>query len=104
MTFLAPHADLFDPPAVIGSGLEPWKPRPLTTEQWPPPYERVYAWRIKTLALLRKDAQLLAEAEAYYSTRPAEFICHWMDTYNPRKKRNKWMPFVLFWQIGRAHV
>lgn len=83
---------------MIGSGLEPWRPRPLTAEQWPPPYERVYAWRIKTLALLRNDPAFLQDTLAYYSTRPAEFICHWMDTYNPRKKTNKWMPFVLFWR------
>jgi phage terminase large subunit len=96
MTFLASHADLFDPPILADIGLEPWKPRVLTHEQWPPPYERVYAWRIKTLAQLRADPTMLQEALAYYSTRPAEFICHWMDTYNPRKTTNKWMPFVLF--------
>lgn len=45
---------------------------------------------------LRSDPSALASAEAYYSTRPAEFIQHWMDTYNPRKTEMKWMPFVFF--------
>lgn len=97
MTYLANHADLFDPPMLAGGGgLEPWKPRVLNHEQWPPPYANVYAWRLKTLVQLRADSAMLASARAYYSTRPIEFICHWMDTYNPRKQHEKWMPFVLF--------
>ena len=73
-----------------------WKPEALPHEQWPPDYKAVYAWRIKQLALLRSNPDLLKSAKAYYSTRPDEFIMHWMDTYNPRKKSGKWMPFVFF--------
>ena len=96
MTFLAPHADLFDPPAVLSNGLKPVRPFVHTREQWPPDYAGIFQWRIETLAKLRSDPKLLHDAKAYYSTRPIEFICHWLDTYNPRKQRNKWMPFVLF--------
>lgn len=96
---LTTQADLFNPPETgEGIGLEPWKPRALKHEEWPPPYERVYAWRIEVLAKLRTDPNMLAEAKAYYSTRPGAFICDWCDTYNPRRTTGKWMPFVLFWR------
>src|SRR5690606_19472199 len=40
---------------------------------------------------------LRKSAWAYYKTRPAEFIMHWMDTYNPRiVGSSKWVPFVFF--------
>jgi phage terminase large subunit len=94
--YLANHPDIFsthDAPAMV---VEPWKPHALTHEQWPPDYRGVYAWRIKQLAALRSDPVLLASAKAYYATRPGEFIMHWMDTYNPRKANNKWIPFVFF--------
>jgi hypothetical protein len=73
-----------------------WKPEALPHEQWPPNYRAVYAWRLKQLALLRGDPRLLASAKAYYRTRPAEFIMHWMDTYDPRREGEKWIPFVFF--------
>lgn len=76
--------------------VEPWQPEPLNHEQWPPDYKAVYVWRLKQLAILNDDAAMIASAKAYYSTRPAEFIMHWMDTYNPRKNNDKWMPFVFF--------
>lgn len=76
--------------------IEPWRPMPLTHGQWPPDYRAVYAWRIRQLSELRQSPLLLRHAKAYYARRPAEFIMHWMDTYNPRKKDVKWMPFVFF--------
>lgn len=96
--FFATHADIFDPPRAYDALVKPWKPHALSHDQWPPDYRAVYAWRIETLQRLRDDPELLADAKAYYS-RPAhtaEFIMHWMDTYNPRKTGSKWMPFVLF--------
>jgi len=48
------------------------------------------------LERIRSDPSLLAEARAYYTTHPVEFITHWCETYNPRKQTQKWMPFVLF--------
>ena len=91
------QADLFDPPVTTTSnGVEPWRPRPLTHDEWPPDYKGVYAWRLKTIRALRADPKALTAAHAYYSTRPIEFIQDWMDTYNPRKDKNKWMPFVFF--------
>lgn len=88
--------DIFiDVPDMVDS-VQPWKPEALAHDAWPPQYQAVYAWRIKQLALLRSNPSLLASAKAYYSTRPAEFIMHWMDTYNPRKTNEKWIPFVFF--------
>lgn len=91
---LSTNADLFaDRPPVI----EPWKPRALSHSEWPSlDYRAVYAWRIQTLAQLRGNPAVLESAKRYYATRPGEFIQHWMDTYNPRKGRIKWMPFVFF--------
>lgn len=79
-----------------GDVIEPWKPEPLTHEQWPPNYKAVYAWRIRQLDALRDDPELLKSAKAYYAKRRAEFIIHWLDTYDPRKAGSKWMPFVFF--------
>ncbi|RUW55594.1 hypothetical protein EOA32_00820 [Mesorhizobium sp. M1A.F.Ca.ET.072.01.1.1] len=80
----------------VADTVKPWKPEPLGREQWPPNYAAVYAWRIKTLAQLRADKAALASARTYYKTRPAEFIMHWMDTYDPRRAATKWIPFVFF--------
>jgi len=80
----------------VQSNVKPWKPEALAHEQWPPNYKAVYAWRLKQLTALRADPDLLDSAKAYYRHRPKEFIMHWMDTYDPRKKTGKWMPFVFF--------
>lgn len=90
------NADLFADHATVEATVPPWKPHALTHDQWPPNYTGVYAWRIATLIKLRSDPTMLASARAYYATRPKEFIQHWMDTYNPRKNKQKWMPFVFF--------
>lgn len=92
------NADLLDWRArdVAADTVKPWKPEALGADQWPPNYTAVYAWRIKTLAQLRANPAALASAKAYYRTKPAEFIMHWMDTYDPRKVGNKWIPFVFF--------
>lgn len=82
-----------------------WRPQPLMATDWPPDYPAVYAWRTKMLQTLTTDDNVLKSAKAYYSTRPAEFIMDWMDTYDPRKsptntdprlRGDKWMPFVFF--------
>lgn len=76
--------------------VKPWLPQALAVDAWPPNYLGVYAWRLKKLAEFKSNPDLLVAAKAYYSTRPKEFILHWIDTYDPRKKSNKWMPFILF--------
>lgn len=93
---MIPQGDIFAPlrPAV-GRVVKPWKPHALSHDEWPPNYIGLYAWRIDALTSLRNDETLLADAKAYYATRPGEFIQHFMDTYNPRK-RTKWVPFVFF--------
>lgn len=48
------------------------------------------------LVKLRNDPTLVKDAFAYYREHPIEYICHWCDTYDPRKKKNRWMPFLLF--------
>lgn len=89
------NADLFSDLIAIDP-VQPVKPRALAHDEWPPDYDGVYAWRMRTLAKLQNDPNLLESAKAYYSNRPSEFIQHWMDTFDPRKVRNKWMPFVFF--------
>lgn len=85
--------------------IHPWRPHPLSAEDWPPNYPAVYRWRSKVLKQLISDPKTLKAAKVYYSTHPAEFIMDWMDTYDPRKsptnanpalRGEKWMPFVFF--------
>lgn len=73
-----------------------WKPFALSHAEWPPDYTGVWNWRRKTLHKFRQNPQLFEAAKRYYSTRPAHFIMHWMDTYDPRKRTLKWMPFIFF--------
>lgn len=96
MNFLPTNGDIFAPVVAVEPVIKPWKPEPLDHGTWPPDYRAVYAWRISTLDKLRNDQAALTSARRYYSTRPGEFIQHWMDTYDPRKDRLKWMPFVFF--------
>jgi len=76
--------------------LQPWKPVPLQHEEWPPNYAAVYAWRIATLQKLKARPELIVHFRLFYSTHPTEFIMDWMDTYDPRKTGDKWVPFVFF--------
>jgi phage terminase large subunit len=98
--------DLFEWEASI----EPERPRVLTVAEWRskggPDYRSIYAWRIEKLREIRAspineatgNPVLLDGMMAYYS-QPAhwsEFIMDWLDTFDPRRKSIKWMPFVLF--------
>lgn len=69
-----------------------------TIEAWPPAYTQVYMQRAARLAALRSVP--IEGIEEYYRTRPAEFIEHFTDTYDPRNAGdpNKMtrMPLVLF--------
>lgn len=91
--YLATQADIFG--YVANTTVEPWEPEPLAHEQWPPDYRAVYAWRLRQLALLQ-DPVMLASAKRYYAQNRKQFALHWLDTYNPRKTADKWMPFVFF--------
>lgn len=91
------NVEIFGWQAMLGDNiLQPWKPRALAHDQWPPDYRAVYAWRMDMLERLRTDKALLASALAFYKTHPSEFIMHWLDTYDPRRSGSKWMPFVFF--------
>lgn len=96
MSILPSNADLFAPRIEQAASVKPWRPRALSHDQWPPKYQQVYAWRLKKLAELRDNPDLIKSAKAYYRTHKAEFIQDWFDTYNPRKQSNRWMPFVFF--------
>jgi phage terminase large subunit len=96
MTYLANHADLFAAHVEQEDTVQPWKPHALTHDQWPPNYKGAYVWRMKSLDALRRDPDLLASAKAYYRQNKAEFVMHWVDTYNPRKQGVKWVPFIFF--------
>lgn len=94
---IAGWRDYVKPPKPVAM-VSPWRPAPLKHEHWPPDYKAVYAWRMKVLAELHADPSKVEAAKLYYSTRPGAFIMDWMDTYDPRKPDNKWMPFVFFWR------
>lgn len=89
------NADLFSDHIAIDPVI-PVRPKALAHEEWPPDYPGVYAWRLRTIAALESDPDLLESAMAYYADHPDEFIQHWMDTFDPRKVTGKWMPFVFF--------
>lgn len=89
------NADLFSDHIAIDPVI-PVRPKALAHEEWPPDYPGVYAWRLRTIAALESDPDLLESAMAYYTDHPDEFIQHWMDTFDPRKVTGKWMPFVFF--------
>lgn len=81
---------------IAADPIMPVRPRALDHTEWPPDYVGVYAWRMRQITLLRANPEMLASAKAYYSTRPAEFIMHYMDTFDPRNTVVKWMPFIFF--------
>ena len=91
--------DYLDNPPV--PSVKAWRPNFLTVDQWReqdgPDYKAVFAWRVKTLKELRSDPGLLRGAKKYYANHKAEFIMHWLDTYDPRRPSGlKWMPFIMF--------
>lgn len=70
-----------------------------TKDSWPPDYVSVWAWRQGQLRKMRSNPVIMAGAKAYYAERPVEFICHWLDTYDPRVAGTDTpakMPFILF--------
>lgn len=75
-------------------------PRPLGKEEWPPDYLAVFAWRQSMLRRYRERPELLYGALVYYEDHPVEFICHWVDTYDPRNAGQEGkmtrMPLVMF--------
>ena len=92
------NADLFDWYLRSNGGdlIKPWKPHVLSHEEWPPDYSGVYVWRMQTVDALRNSPDLLASAKEFYAQNRKKFILHWLDTYDPRKAGDKWIPFVFF--------
>lgn len=64
-----------------------------------PDYNKVMMWRIKMLAKLRADPDLLLAAKHHYKNHPADFISYWGNTFDPRNSEiglpNN-IPFILF--------
>lgn len=76
-------------------------PCALTKAEWPPDYISVWQWRQSQITMLRSDPVKMAGALAYYAKPEncAEFITHWMDTYDPRnagRATPSYMPFIMF--------
>lgn len=68
-------------------------------EAWPPDYRDAFAWRQRQIIKLRENPALVEAARVYYRERPAEFILHWMVTYDPRNAGRgipTRMPFIMF--------
>lgn len=67
---------------------------------WPPDYVGLFAWRQQQLLGFKNSGNMLIGAKHYYKTHPIEFICDWVDTYDPRNAGQKGkitrMPFVMF--------
>jgi phage terminase large subunit len=55
-----------------------------TAEAWPPDYVAAWQERQGRVLRLRANPSMVAGAAAYYRDRPAEWIEHWCDTYDPR--------------------
>lgn len=70
------------------------------TVHWPPDYVSLFAWRQRQLLAFRANPKLLEAALIYYKDHPVEFICDWVDTYDPRNAgvpgKITRMPFVMF--------
>lgn len=78
-----------------------WSPPPafLSKEAWPPNYTAIFGWRIQQLQVLLNDEPLQIGAKAYYADHPAEFISHWMNTFDPRNAMDDLpsnLPFQMF--------
>lgn len=66
---------------------------------WPVEIVPVLQWRQRQLRTIGDDPKLQYGAICYYSSRPVEFVNHWVDTYDPRNLsvgRPARIPFVLF--------
>lgn len=71
----------------------------VTRDNWPAPVVPVYVWRAQQLEKFRKAPVLATGAKAYYRRNKADFIAHWVDTYDPRVAgtgRPARMPFLMF--------
>lgn len=74
-------------------------PRTLDRDEWPPDYDRVYAWRQNQLERFAADPKVVVAAKKWYATNPEAFINHWIDTYDPRNaaiEEPVWVPMILF--------
>ena len=61
-----------------------------------PDYEAVYASRTNAIERMRANPKSIEKLKEYYSNNWAAFITDWMITYDPRKAKVKYAPFILF--------
>lgn len=69
------------------------------SEAWPPDYTAEFQKRQARLLKIRADPNMLRGAKAFYAQHPAEFICDFFSTYDPRNAGTSspaTMPFILF--------
>lgn len=74
-------------------------PSVLEKAEWPPNYIDVFGWRQMRLWEMENDPRLMYGCLTYYHDRPIDWICHWVDTYDPRNALidlPTFLPFVLF--------
>jgi hypothetical protein len=66
---------------------------------WKPNYEAEYLKRAERLKRIREEPAILEGLKEYYKDHPAEFICEWGVTFDPRNAEvglPTTMPFLLF--------
>ncbi len=64
-----------------------------------PDYRAVFEWRLDRLRRIRADPTCVPALKLYYRDNPAQFICDWGMTYDPRNVRRGLpaaLPFLLF--------
>ncbi len=72
----------------------------MTAFNWlKPDYDAVFAERIERLERMRAQPEIVPRLRDYYATNPADFICDWGMTFDPRlaeRGMRTVVPFVLF--------
>ncbi|NIB43805.1 TerL protein [Pseudomaricurvus alkylphenolicus] len=71
-----------------------------------PNYSEIFAGRADLLQKLREDSDLLKAVKVHYANNPADFICDWGMTYDPRKMIDGGLaniPFIL-WGRQRDYI
>lgn len=79
-------------------------PTILSVAEWQatggPNYVNVYGWRQQVLRAVSQSPELMVGMFEWYRTRPADFVNHWVDTFDPRNAGRKGMlvrmPLVMF--------
>lgn len=63
---------------------------------WPVDFAKEKKRRLKLILAAEEDRQVRIALFKFYKTHPVEWINDWCITFDPRKEKEKLMPFVLF--------